>query len=324
MNAETYVEWLRRQGHRVIRTLSSYWCDHGPRVYQAVPYHWRIQPSEQELRQLLVGEGAIALRYSTPIEAALGKASYHVVLEGAGYGLELLSANARSTVQRGLKRCRVARIPLNRLAEEGWRLQRDTQERQGRVGSLDQTRWKRLSLAAQGLPGFEAWGAIVHGDLAATILTACVDGVCNMLYPQSHRDYFTSYANNVLAYTVTHEMLSRPGVKSIFYGLHSLDAPASVDEFKFRMGYVAKTVRQRVVFHPWLRPAVNRASHVALQYLRHRRPTSPTLAKAEGMCRFYLDGQRPLHQQAWPTCLRPAEARSVMTTDGEPIATPSG
>jgi hypothetical protein len=234
MNAEIFVEWLRRQGHRIIRTPSSYWCDQGPRVYQAVPHHWCIQPSEQELRQLLREEQAIALRYSTAIEATRGKASYHVVLEGAGYGLKLLSANARSTVQRGLKRCRVAPIPLSRLAEEGWRLQRDTQERQGRVGSLDQKRWERLCVAAQDLPGFEAWGAIVHDDLTATILTACVDGVCYMLYPQSHRDYFASYVNNALAYTVTHEMLSRPGVERIFYGLHSLDAPGSVDEFKFR------------------------------------------------------------------------------------------
>jgi hypothetical protein len=324
MNTEIFVEWLRRQGHRVIRTPSSYWCDQGPRVYQAVPHHWRVQPSEQELRQLLLGERVIALRYSTPIEAAHGKASYHVVLEGAGYGLERLSANARSTVQRGLKRCRVAPIPLNRLAAEGWRLQSDTQERQGRVGSLDPKRWERLTLAAQDLPGFEAWGALVHGDLAATILTACVDGVCYMLYPQSHRDYFASYVNNALAYTVTHEMLSRPGVEAIFYGLHSLDAPASVDEFKFRMGYVARPVRQRVLFHPWLRPVVNRASHAALRYLRQLRPASPTLAKAEGVWRFYLDGQRPLHQQPWPGCLRQEPASSVMTTPVEPFATPGG
>ena len=324
MNAEIFVEWLRRQGHRIIRTASSFWCDQGPRVYQAVPHHLRIQPSERELRQLLLGERAVALRYSTPLQAALGKVSYHVVLEGASYSLGLLSANARSTVQRGLKRCHVEQISLNRLAEEGWRLQRDILERQGRVGSLDRKKWERLSMAAKDLPGFEAWGAIVQGDLAATILTACVDGVCYMLYPQSHRDYFASYANNALAYTVTHEMLSRPGAEAIFYGLHSLDAPASVDEFKFRMGYTARPVRQRVLFHPWLRPLVNRASYVALRYLRHWRPNSSPLAKTEGVCRFYLEGRRPSDKQRWPECLRHETPRSAVTADGEPIATPGG
>jgi hypothetical protein len=61
---------------------------------------------------------------------------------------------------------------MERLAAEGWILQRDTPERQGRVGSVDRRRWQRLSLAARDLPGFEAWGAIVEAHLAATILTA--------------------------------------------------------------------------------------------------------------------------------------------------------
>jgi len=85
--------------------------------------------------------------------------------------------------------------------------------------------------------------------------------------------------------------------------LHSLDAPASVDEFKFRMGYTAKPVRQQVVFHPWLAPVFNRASHAVVKQLLHRYPDHPTLAKAEGMLRFYLEGKRPLNEQNWPECL---------------------
>jgi hypothetical protein len=303
MTAEVFAEWYRRQGHRIVRTASSFWYDHGPRVYQAFPQHWSIQPSEDELSALLRGERALALRYSAPFEAAPGKVSYHVVYEGASYDLETLSGNARSKVQRGLKRCAVELISMERLAEEGWRLQQDTMERQRRPGSLDREQWQRLTLAARDLPGFDAWGAIVDGELAATILTACVDGACYMLYPQSERRYFTTYVNNALAYTVTHEMLARPGVRAVFYGLHSLDAPPSVDEFKFRMGYLAKPVRQRVVVHPWARPFCNRLSHVVATRLLHRWPASPRLAKAEGMLRFYLEGQRPAGEQTWPECL---------------------
>jgi hypothetical protein len=324
MNAEIFAEWFRRQGHRILRSASSFWYDQGPRVYQAVPHHWCIQPSERELRELLLHERGIALRYSTPLQAANGKVSYHVIFEDARYSLETLSANARSKVQRGLKRCRVEQISLNRLAQEGWRLQRDTLERQGRVGSVDETKWERLTMAAKDLPGFEAWGALVRGDLAASILTACIDGVCYMLYPQSHRDYFASYVNNALAYTVSHEMRSRPGVQMIFYGLHSLDAPASVDEFKFRMGYIARPVRQRVVFHPWLRPFVNRASHVVLGHLLRWRPNSPTLAKAEGVWRFCLDGQRPAHEQQWPECLSQETMGSLVTAHGDAMVAPRG
>ena len=102
MNAEVFAEWFRRQGHRVVRTASSYWCDAGPRVYQAFPYHWLIQPSAMELSGLLIGKGAVALRYSTPFDAIDGKVSYHVVLEGSTpYELETLRAQARNGVRRG-------------------------------------------------------------------------------------------------------------------------------------------------------------------------------------------------------------------------------
>jgi len=68
MNAEIFVEWLRRQGYRVVRTRSSYWHNAGPQVFQAFPYHGIINPSEQELRKLLLQNNAIALRYSTDLD----------------------------------------------------------------------------------------------------------------------------------------------------------------------------------------------------------------------------------------------------------------
>ena len=314
MTPQVFAEWLHRQGHHIVRTASSFWHDQGPRVYQAFPYHWIIQPSEKELREFLIREKAVGLRYSAPFDAACGKISYHTIFDSVPYRLEELSSNARSKVRRGLKHCKTERISMERLAREGWRLQRDTLERQRRLGSLSKAGWQRVCVAAQDLPGFEAWGATVEGDLAATILSAHVDDTCYMLYPQSHRQYFGTYVNNALSYTVSHEMLSRPGVRAIFYGLDSLDAPPSVDEFKFRMGYTARPVRQRVVFHPSLAPLFNRASHAVAKRLLRWRPGNPALPKAEGMLRFYLEGKRPLSQQSWPEGLadRKAELLSTM------------
>ncbi len=67
MNADIFAEWFRRQGYRVLRTPSSYWYEASSRVYQAFPYHWLIEPPEQELRGLLVKNNAIAVRYSAPL-----------------------------------------------------------------------------------------------------------------------------------------------------------------------------------------------------------------------------------------------------------------
>lgn len=309
---EGFLEWFRRQGIKVLQTPSTYWAEAGPRIFQAIPYHWVIEPSELEIDEFLRKWGVIGLRYSTPVNNTIGQISYHGVCTTKNYDMNYLSSNARSVIRRGLKNCTVEQIPLKRLAYEGWELQADTLERQDRRGGLRKDEWERLCLEAEGIKVFEAWAAIVNNKLAATILTAQIDDTCYFLYPQSHRDYLHLHVNNALAYTLTYQLLSRSSVKSVFYGLHSLDAPPSVDEFKFRMGYTALPVRQRVVFHPALRPLFNPASHALLKRFMRLRPGNPALAKAEGMLRFYLQGLRPLDQQEWPAILCPSPDKTVM------------
>jgi len=303
MNAEVFAEWFRLQGHRVIRTPSSYWCEIGPRVYQAFPYHWLIDPQDGEPYQLLSENKAIGLRYSTSSGALQGKISYHAVYEDDSYDLSALSTKMRTKVRRGLKYVNVKPIPVERLATEGWTLRSETSVRQGRVGAESPAWWHRLCLSAEDLPGFEAWGAIHEGQLVAALLAFTCDDTCSILYQQSATEYLRYKINNALTYAFTLEALGRSGISQIFYGLHSLDAPSSVDEFKFHMGYTAKPVRQRVVFHPWLTPVFNSASHAVVMQLLRWRPGQPTLAKTEGMIRFYLEGKRPLNEQNWPECL---------------------
>ena len=302
MNADIFAEWLRRQGHHVVRTASSYWYDAGPRVFQAFPYQWLIQPSTSELRKLMLGHGAAAIRYSTPFDAPHGTVSYHVVLTEP-YSLKTLRAQARNGVRRGLECCTIECISFDRLAEEGWNLQEDTLARQGRSGSMTQSEWQRICRAANGLPGFEAWGAIADGELAASVLIARLGDTYDVPYAQSHRKFLSKHINNALFYTVSRELLSRPEVREIFFCLHSLDAPESVDEFKFRMGLRAKPVRQRVVFHPFLTPFANESVHSVIARLLARHPDSRVFAKAEGMLRFYLQEKRPADSQDWPECL---------------------
>ena len=303
MNAEIFAEWFRRQGYSVIRTPSSYWYEAGARVYQAFPYHWLIEPEEKELLNLLRQNHAIALRYSTPVQSPLGYISYHAVYDKPTYTIDMLDRRSRQNVRAGLKKCQVESIPLACLAEEGWSLEMDTADRQGRQPSLSEAIWQRRCTAAEDLPGFEAWGASVDGHLVASLLSFQIEDWCELISQQCHRDYLNARVNHALAFTVTQAMVNRTGIRSVFYALHSLDASHSVDEFKFRMGYIARPVRQRVVFHPWIEPCANRFSHAVVARLLRRDPGSRTLAKAEGMIRFYLQGKKSLTEQNWPECM---------------------
>lgn len=304
MNAEVFSEWLRRQGHRVERTETSAWYEASPRVYQAFPYHWRIRPSEAELETLLRRRGALALRCSTPPDTPGGCPSYHVVCDDRGYGLERLERRTRRNVATGLERCRVEPIPVERLAEEGWALEEDSARRQGRQTGLSERTWRARYRAAAALPGFEAWGALVDGRLAAALLAFRMDDCCELLSQQCRSEFLDARVNHALTFVATQAILRRPEVRTIFYTLQSLDAPPRVDEFKLRMGYRVEPVRQRVAFHPWVRPAVGPRAHAGLRGLLRRRPESRLLAKAEGMVRFHLEGLRPEAEQAWPELVR--------------------
>jgi hypothetical protein len=303
MNPETFAEWLRLQGKKVIHTDSSYWYEASSLVYQAFPYHWVIQPSEDELSGFLRQNQVIGLRYSTPVAAPVGLISYHVVFDGPSYTLDGLDRRSRQNIRKGLKNCRVEPISFERLAEDGWLLEKDTQDRQGRRVNQSEGAWRKRCLAAVDLPGFEAWGALVDGRLVASLLTFQMDDCCEMISQQCHRDYLRARVNNALSFVVTEEMVNRPGTRSIFYTMQSLDAPVSVDQFKFRMGYTAKPIRQRVVFHPWLPSVSNSVGQTVIKQLIRLQPSNPNLPKIQGFLRFNKEGKRPLDEQEWPDCL---------------------
>lgn len=303
-DADIFAEWFRRQGYRIVRTASSFWVKRGPRVYQAFPYHWIIHPTEDELERFFRDSGAISLRYSTSADAPEGKLSYHVVYESKDYDLGNLSKKARYDVRKGLKYASIEPVPFCRLATEGWKLHADTLQRQGRTGSETEAEWRQLCLAAQGLAGFEAWGALHEGELVASLIAFTFGDCCDFLYQQSATAHIQNRVNNALTYVFTSEVLRRPHISRMFYCLDSLDAKESMDEFKFRMGYKAKPVRQRVVFHPNLRLLVNPLSHNSIRRIARWMPSCPALAKAEGMIRFCLEGQVPEEKQVIPVALQ--------------------
>ncbi len=302
MNEEIFAEWMRRQGHRVFHTASSYWYDAGPRVLQAFPYHWLITPDEQEIRDLMLGHGIVALRYSTPLDFQNGMVSYHVTLRKP-YELEMLRSQARNGVRRGLDHFKVQQISFERLATEGWVLQQDTLARQDRLRSMTQKEWERICRSAADLPGFEAWAAISNDELAGAVIICRIADVFNVPYAMSHSRFLADHVNNAVFFSVSREILGRDGVSEIFFTVQSLDAPANVDEFKFRMGFEPRAVRQRVDFHPFLDPFATPTIHTLTRKLLQRDPSNPQLAKAEGMLRFHVEGKRRIVEQAWPECL---------------------
>jgi len=306
MNAENFLQWQQRQGNKVFHTESSYWYEASPHVFQAFPYHWIISPTEVEIKKLLIKNGIIALRYSTPIDSKIGKISYHIV-QFPPYELNQIRKKSRKSVVDGLQHCKVEPITMDYLATEGWNLQQDTLTRQCRENCMRQKEWESLCYSAKGLPGFQGWGAFVDNHLAACLLTTIIDNTGYILYSLSDHQFLGFCVNNAIFYTVTNELLKDNQVKKVFLTVQSLDAPASVDMFKFRMGYQPVYVRQRVVFHPLIQPFINHFSHTFIKKVLNVYSDNRILPKAEGMIRFYLEGKLDKEKQQLPECMEKNE-----------------
>ncbi len=300
---EPAVEWFRRRGHRVVFSPTTCWYDASPGVFQAFPYHPVISPSEEELIQVFRETKAFGLRYSAPLNSPVGKISYHAVYANSSYDLDQVSRQTRQNIRKGLKYATFEPVSFERLAEEGWPIRAQTLARQGRLKAENPEWWKRLCLSAMGLPGFEAWGAIHDGELIGSLIGYRARECVQMLYQQSSTAHLKYGINNALGFVFTQKTLSQPEVKQLFYGFESLDASGKVDEFKFRMGYAAEPVRQRVLFHPGLRPFVNRATLAVVERLGGSIFNSPKWLKAAGMMRFYIEGIKAPDDQLCPECL---------------------
>jgi ribosomal protein S18 acetylase RimI-like enzyme len=225
------------------------------------------------------------------------------VYERPTYELKDVDSSIRAKVRRGLEVCQVGPIPFQRYAKEGWILEQDTQHRQHRDSRRGRLRWASMVAAAESLEGFEVWGAEVDGKLAATLMFAQVDGCIDLLYQQSLREFLPMRVNNALLFDTTRNLVARTDVRMIHNGLHSLDAPASVDHFKVRMGYTLRPLRQRIVFHPRLAPFFGQGVSSLVGGFADLFPTKEVIRKAEGLTRFYLNGKLPLARQSFPELL---------------------
>jgi hypothetical protein len=292
MDSANYADFLRALGHRVVPTASAFWYDASRFFSLSAPPHRVYSPTAGELRVVLRQLRCLGLRFAAPLQGP-GKLSYQIVCDRREYGLDALSANVRSKVRRGLKRCSVAQVPCDVVATAGRRAHEDTLARQGRQGVLADERWDRFWAAAAVTPGIEVWGAWSAGDvLAAFLVTVTFDDSVEFLLARSCSEELHAYPNNALIFQVTEEMLVRRGVPEITFGLESLEPVGPLDQFKFSMGFRARPLRQRIVFHPLLRALLRQAPVRALvhRWSDRRGGEAVFWRKAAGLLRFAEEG----------------------------------
>jgi hypothetical protein len=285
MNVTNYREFLERIGHKVVESESGYWYDPGPRMFERIPAFSLACPSDSEVRNLFWRHGMLGIKYYADLDHA-GKESFLYVCEDSAYELSGLGRSSRRKVRAGLRNCQVRQIDFAYLHAHGMPANLDTMERQKRQEPLfgDPEHWKGFCQAGGQVEGALVWGAFVEQDLAAYTLGFVVDDYCVFIYQMSRSEHRPSFVNHALTYTATREALARPDIRFASQGHETVRNVSGLDDFKVRLGYKKRPLRQVFRFHPVVKPAVlNPISQMALGKLRHWRPDSDALVRASGI-----------------------------------------
>lgn len=281
MTADRMAAYFARLGHRVVRTQSSYWYDARRGFFVSFPHHCLFEPSRGELSALLYRRMAAGARYFSPPGTG-GAESYMLTVRDRSYDLGHLSANTRSKVRRGLSRCKVDRLEPAFVQAHGREIDEDTLRR---IKVPDPYPWDVFWRAVKDSSDcVEVWGALDGQRLVAYLVAVLAEGCASIMVARSASDALRLYPNNALIYTFVREMLARPGIGQVLFGMASLESYQGVDDFKLSMGFTRTPIRQHLVFHPLLRPALTSALVARLvARLAERRPDNEIWRKLRGL-----------------------------------------
>lgn len=287
MLPETLAEFFKLQGYKIFKTDSCYWYNVQSGFYFNLPYHRLITPSKKEVNSVLWGVPCLGVRFFTKTEYQ-GKLSYFVVASDKNYDITSVDPKSRSQTRRGLDNIQIRRVEFKDLAKYN-ALNTDTLIRQGRkTGVWTLKRWQTYCNSARGLPGLEAWGAFYDNNLAAFMVGYQMDDYFEILHHSSASEFLHLNPNNALVFYVTKLKLSSNEVNNVCYGPESLDAPASLETFKFRMGFQKLPMKQVIILNPLIQPMINNFSYSFIRRIS-KRAKSDFWKKLEGIVRFYKE-----------------------------------
>jgi hypothetical protein len=283
MSPEEIAKFLEARGHRVVQTESCWWYNeyHQNRIYHAFPMHRLINPAREELAGLFQTlPKAVGLRFNGPV-ASGGHESFMWVRRKP-YDLNALKSKTRNQTRRGLENFEVKPIAWDELISIAREAHRDTlgRHREDGNGSLG------FEVALGACPAYEAWAASIKGHLAAFAITLWVEDWIHILLQRSVTADLKLYPNNALIFATVSELLSRPGVNAVSFGVESLVSLDSLEHFKSGMGFSKEAVRQHFVVPRWVRPLLNPVTGGSINLLTHFLPGNQRLQKVAGVYRI--------------------------------------
>jgi hypothetical protein len=267
-----YRRFISAQGMQIVEDEGCYWVEKRNHFWESAPSHRRVSLSPAMAIKLFA-LGAFAIRYTCPDN--VGTPTFEYVWDDKQYGLGSLHKDAKRNVRKNMAVCSFRPVQFELLAREGCAINRDVYARQHRQPDFqtNQSKWKAYIETCATLPFVEAYGIFHREKLCGYSLVLFVDDYCYTFHPYAHSDYLKFCPMNVLIYSLVQDVLQRPGVSCISYGVESYTPRPTLERFKIAMGCRKRILQRRIVVHPLLRPAfTNPGIWLIQKILRHAKP----------------------------------------------------
>jgi len=286
----TFTAWLAQQGDPIHYAAGIPWTTYRGAITPASAGPVFVTPTANEIATLLRESGTWFARFcSDPVER---ESSWWYVMCDA-YDPSKISANVRSKISRGRRRCTVRRLEPAWLAEHGYPCYLAAHARYSNARPGKREDFHRNALTAIGGP-VEYWG-VFCGEALAGYLQCLIDGnhVCTNVikYDPAYLKDYSSYAlisHVIQVYVVERGMVLNNSTRSISHD-------TNVQSFLLGMGFRRQFCRLNVVYHPWLGVVV-RALYPTRELVRrlpNRGSTAAlrTLLLQEGLSRAWPDAE---------------------------------
>ncbi len=289
-----FYEFYSNAGFKVYTSPSGEWCELQRGMLISIPYHRLINPSQEELDNLLKVSGAWGLRFPTAVDN-YGFLSKLEVCNHFGYDLQFLKHKFRNRVVKGQQHCEIRAVSIQELRDEGYKLNLRTFQRQNRNDpKVNPEYWNRICDGLSKTKGVNILGAYFQGRLAAYVVILETPSMTEMIIQSSDSELLSYCPNNLLTFYVTrHYLTKRSNPVPICNGLGSMDDTPDLDRYKVGLGYVMQPIKQRLYFRRgvrlFLRPSLLHLGELINKYIIKGR--SYKLDKICGMLRRYLDQQ---------------------------------
>lgn len=253
MKVTSYNDILTAQGKIVVELEDVSWMKYQGALIPAAAMPVYVHPSYSEAVRLIKQTGALFMRYTTaPLEAHTNW--WHIICRQ--YNFQMVSANTRSKIRRGLKRLEITKVPPAWLANNGYDCHVTCYNRYKNASPLSHDQFRSFLLSIHDQPFFEVWACFKDKQLQGYIICLVETNGVFLHTIDLTPDGLHNYATYAMIHRILENYVNGKGVP-VSNGSRSISHETEIQDFLRCFNFQREYAELHVIYRPDIRVLVH-------------------------------------------------------------------